>query len=149
MYLRTGRLTTKSDVYSFGVVLLELLSGCRAVDQRKIGVEQNLVEWAKPYLRDRRKLFRIMDTKLEGQYSQKGAFTAASLALQCLSKEAKARPPMSEVLAALEQLEAPKNAIRSSLVEHQKAPTFAAKFHSPSNMKLSSSPSPRLGARTR
>ncbi|KAL4304456.1 hypothetical protein GQ457_10G029400 [Hibiscus cannabinus] len=61
-YVATGRLTAKSDVYSFGVVLLELLSGRRAVDKTKVGVEQNLVNWAKPYLGDKRKLFRIMDT---------------------------------------------------------------------------------------
>ena len=105
---RAGRLTAKSDVYSFGVVLLELLSGRRAVDKTKVGVEQNLVDWAKPYLGDKRKLFRIMDTKLEGQYPQKGAYTAASLAMQCLNNEAKTRPRMADVLAALEQLETPK-----------------------------------------
>ncbi|PON40209.1 Mitogen-activated protein kinase kinase kinase [Parasponia andersonii] len=108
-YVATGRLTAKSDVYSFGVVLLELLSGRRAVDKAKVGVEQNLVDWAKPYLGDKRKLFRIMDTKLEGQYPQKGAYTAATLAMQCLNNEAKLRPKMADVLATLEQLEAPKN----------------------------------------
>ncbi|KAK1359356.1 hypothetical protein POM88_043830 [Heracleum sosnowskyi] len=64
-YVATGRLTSKSDVYSFGVVLLELLTGRRAVDDSKIVVEQHLVDWALPYLSDKRKLFRIMDTKLE------------------------------------------------------------------------------------
>ncbi|KAK4402947.1 putative serine/threonine-protein kinase PBL3 [Sesamum angolense] len=49
-YVATGRLTAKSDVYSFGVVMLELLSGRRAVDKTKVGVEQNLVDWAKPYM---------------------------------------------------------------------------------------------------
>ncbi|XVF50150.1 hypothetical protein PTKIN_Ptkin04bG0072900 [Pterospermum kingtungense] len=102
-YIATGRLTARCDVYSFGVVLLELLSGRRAVDKTKIGVEQNLVEWAKPYLSDRRKLFRIMDTKLEGQYPQRAAYTVALLALQCIS-EAKTRPRMAEVLSALEHL---------------------------------------------
>ncbi|KAL0692734.1 hypothetical protein Bca4012_059914 [Brassica carinata] len=101
----TGRLTAKSDVYSFGVVLLELLSGRRAVDKSKVGVEQSLVDWATPYLGDKRKLFRIMDTRLGGQYPQKGAYTAASLALQCLNPDAKLRPKMSEVLAKLDQLE--------------------------------------------
>lgn len=121
LLLPTGRLTAKSDVYSFGVVLLELLSGRRAVDKSKIGVEQNLVDWAKPYLGDKRKLFRIMDTKLEGQYPQKGAYIAATLALQCLSSEAKCRPKMSDVLATLEQLESPNGAGRISHSEQHKA----------------------------
>ncbi|KAL2546862.1 Protein kinase 2B [Forsythia ovata] len=111
-YVATGRLTSKSDVYSFGVVLLELLSGRRAVDKAKVGVEQNLVDWAKPYLGDKRKLFRIMDTKLEGQYPQKGAFIAATIALQCLSREPKLRPNMTEVLSTLEELQSPKSASR-------------------------------------
>ncbi|XP_040987921.1 probable serine/threonine-protein kinase PBL3 isoform X1 [Juglans microcarpa x Juglans regia] len=102
-YMATGRLTAKCDVYSFGVVLLELLSGRRAIDKTKVGVDQNLVDWAKPYLGDRRKLFRIMDTKLEGQYPQKAAYATAVVASQCIS-EAKQRPQMSEVLAILEQL---------------------------------------------
>ncbi|KAG0487808.1 hypothetical protein HPP92_006619 [Vanilla planifolia] len=79
-----GHLTTKSDVYSFGVVLLELLSGRRAVDKnRRIG-EHNLVDWAKPYLSSKRKVFRIMDNRLDGQYHLVGAQKAAALALQCL-----------------------------------------------------------------
>ncbi|VVA91298.1 unnamed protein product [Arabis nemorensis] len=104
-YVATGRLTAKSDVYSFGVVLLEIISGRRAMDNSNGGTEYSLVDWAKPYLGDKRKLFRIMDTKLGGQYPQKGAYAAASLALQCLNPDAKLRPKMSEVLVTLEQLE--------------------------------------------
>ncbi|KAB1208022.1 Protein kinase 2B, chloroplastic [Morella rubra] len=147
-YVATGRLTAKSDVYSFGVVLLELLSGRRAVDKTKVGVEQNLVEWAKPYLGDKRKLFRIMDTKLEGQYPQKGAYTAATLALQCLSTEAKVRPRMAEVLSTLEQLEASKNASRPSQSEHQtvapsrKSPMRHHHHYSPRNLTPGASPLP-------
>ncbi|WRX13538.1 Serine-threonine/tyrosine-protein kinase [Theobroma cacao] len=142
-----SRLTAKSDVYSFGVVLLELLSGRRAVDKTKVGVEQNLVDWAKPYLGDKRKLFRIMDTKLGGQYPQKGAYTAATLALQCLSSEAKLRPRMSEVLAALEQLEAPKNVSKHSHSEQQPVPHPVRKspmrrHRSPMNLTPIASPLP-------
>ncbi|KAF7838434.1 putative serine/threonine-protein kinase PBL3 [Senna tora] len=103
-YIATGWLTAKCDVYSFGVVLLELLSGRRVVDKTRAGVERNLLDWARPFLGDRRKLFRIMDTKLEGQYPQKAAYIAAILALQCIS-EAKIRPQMSEVLATLERIQ--------------------------------------------
>ncbi|XP_061342406.1 probable serine/threonine-protein kinase PBL3 isoform X1 [Gastrolobium bilobum] len=118
-YIATGRLTTKSDVYSFGVVLLELLSGRRAVDRTKAGIEQSLVDWAKPYLGDKRRLFRIMDTKLGGQYPLKGAYMAATLAVKCLS-EAKERPPMTEVLETLEQIEVPKNRGRNSQLEQKR-----------------------------
>ena len=140
-------MTAKSDVYSFGVVLLELLSGRRAVDKTKVGVEQNLVDWAKPYLGDKRKLFRIMDTKLGGQYPQKDAYTAATLALRCLSSEAKLRPRMSEVLAALEQLEAPKNASKPSQSVQHSVPLPVRKspmrqHRSPMHLTPSASPLP-------
>ncbi|KAK4715632.1 hypothetical protein R3W88_013970 [Solanum pinnatisectum] len=144
-YVATGRLTAKSDVYSFGVVLLELLSGRRAVDNTKVGIEQNLVDWAKPYLGDKRKLFRIMDTKLEGQYPQKGAYTAANLAWQCLSNEPKLRPKMSEVLTALEELQSPKGVSKLSHTEHRAIPSPVAvsptRHHrSPLHMTPSASP---------
>lgn len=138
----TGRLTAKSDVYSFGVVLLELLSGRCAVDKTKVGVEQNLVDWAKPYLGDKRRLFRIMDTKLGGQYPQKGAYMAANLALQCLSTEAKVRPRMSEVLTTLEQIDSPKTVATHSQpqlqIPSQKSPM--RHHHSPLNLTPSASP---------
>ncbi|KAL1550999.1 putative serine/threonine-protein kinase pbl3 [Salvia divinorum] len=144
-YVATGRLTAKSDVYSFGVVMLELLSGRRAVDKTKVGVEQNLVDWAKPYMGDKRRLFRIMDIKLEGQYPQKAAFTAATIAVQCLSHEAKQRPRMAEVLAKLEELQAPKCAVRHLKTDNQQGehiPMLQSKHHSPMNMTPLASPVP-------
>ncbi|CAK9155888.1 unnamed protein product [Ilex paraguariensis] len=103
-----GRLTAKCDVYSFGVVLLELLTGHRAFDETRVSAEQKLVDWVRPQLRDKRKLYRIMDTKLEAQYPRKGAYVAATLALHCVNIDARARPPMADVLAILEKLPSPK-----------------------------------------
>ncbi|CAI0399385.1 unnamed protein product [Linum tenue] len=102
-YIATGRLTAKCDVYSFGVVLMEMLTGRQVVDKTKVGVEQNLIEWVRPYLNDKRKLFRVMDTKLQGQYPQKAAFMVAFLALHCLG-DAKVRPSMPEVITILEKV---------------------------------------------
>ncbi|KAK8707423.1 hypothetical protein V6N13_058484 [Hibiscus sabdariffa] len=106
-----SHLTPKSDLYSFGVVLLELLSGRRAMDGERVGFsEETLVEWAKPFLVDKRKVLRIMDSRLGGQYSKKGAQAAAALALQCLHADPKNRPCMADVLASLERLHATKQA---------------------------------------
>ncbi|PON64193.1 Mitogen-activated protein kinase kinase kinase [Trema orientale] len=113
-YLATGHLTAKSDVFSFGVVLLEMLSGRRAVDKNRPSGEHNLVEWAKPYLANKRKIFRILDNRLEGQYSMDVAHKAATLALRCLSTEAKFRPNMGEVVTALEQLQDSKETVSNN-----------------------------------
>ncbi|KAK3001404.1 hypothetical protein RJ639_020660 [Escallonia herrerae] len=105
-----GHLTPKSDVYSYGVVLLELLSGKRVTgDERAGGVDETLVDWAKPFLADSRKVLRIMDTRLGGQYSKKDAQALASLALQSLHTDPKNRPAMIDVLATLEQLHTSKD----------------------------------------
>ncbi|KAG6599064.1 putative serine/threonine-protein kinase PBL3, partial [Cucurbita argyrosperma subsp. sororia] len=86
-YIATGRLTSKSDVYSFGVVLLELLSGLRA--------EDNLVEWATPYLGDKRR------------------------------REPRARPRMTEILGELEELESPKTTARISHSVQRETPALS------------------------
>lgn len=109
-YVATGHLTPKSDVYSFGVVLLELLSGRRAMDDEIAGCsDETLVDWAKPFLSDNRRMLRIMDTRLGGQYSKKEAQSAAALAIQCLNTDPKIRPSMIDVLPALERVRLSKN----------------------------------------
>uniref|UniRef100_A0A0E0GB01 non-specific serine/threonine protein kinase n=1 Tax=Oryza nivara TaxID=4536 RepID=A0A0E0GB01_ORYNI len=104
-YVATGHLYVKSDVYGFGVVLLELLTGLRALDAGRPSGQHHLVDWAKPFLSDRRKLARLMDPRLEGQYSSRGAQRAAQLTLRCLAADHKNRPSMREVVAVLEEIE--------------------------------------------
>lgn len=114
-YVATGHLTPKNDVYTFGVVLLELLSGKRAAGDENVGgADETLVDWAKPFLNDSRKVLRIMDSRLGGQYSKKEAQATAALALQCLHTDPKHRPAMTEVLEKLEQLQTVKDGPRSS-----------------------------------
>lgn len=104
-YVMTGHLTARSDVYSFGVVLLELLTGRKSVDKTRPSKEQNLVDWARPKLNDKRKLLQIIDPRLENQYSVRAAQKACSLAYYCLSQNPKARPLMSDVVETLEPLQ--------------------------------------------
>lgn len=101
-YIRTGHLTTKSDVFGFGVVLLEIMVGKRALDKKRPRQEQSLVDWARPLLIRTTQLLRIIDPKLQGQYSSKNAADVANLAHRCLNENPKIRPTMSEVVELLE-----------------------------------------------
>ncbi|KAH1265697.1 putative serine/threonine-protein kinase PBL9 [Glycine max] len=136
-YLATGHLTAKSDVYSFGVVLLEMLSGRRAIDKNRPSGEQCLVEWAKPYLSNKRRVFRVMDSRLEGQYSLTQAQRAATLAFQCLSVEPKYRPNMDEVVKALEQLRESNDKVKNG--DHKKCRVSGSGLGHPNGLPASTS----------
>ncbi|CAI6010988.1 unnamed protein product [Closterium sp. NIES-65] len=104
-YVMTGHLTLKSDVYSYGVVLLEMITGRRSMDKSFPPEEHSLVDWARPFLSDRRKVFRLLDSRLDGMYSVKGAQHAMALAQSCLNRDPKARPVMSDAVKILEALQ--------------------------------------------
>ncbi|XVE61887.1 hypothetical protein DITRI_Ditri06bG0074800 [Diplodiscus trichospermus] len=135
-YLATGHLTAKSDIYSFGVVLLEMFSGRRAIDKNRPSGQHNLVEWAKPYLTNKRRIFHVLDTRLQGQYSLNRAQKVANLALQCLAVEPRFRPSMDEVVKALEQLQESGDMSKSVQKEHQ------VNAHKHSNGKVTTHPKP-------
>lgn len=132
-----GHLTSRSDVYSFGVVLLEMLTGRRSMDKNRPNGEHNLVEWARPHLGERRKFYKLIDPRLEGHFSIKGAQKAAQLAAHCLSRDPKARPLMSEVVEALKPLPNLKDMASSSYY-----------FQTMHADRVASSPNARNGIRT-
>ncbi|KAL8461386.1 hypothetical protein ACS0TY_031931 [Phlomoides rotata] len=103
-YAQTGQLTSRSDVYSFGVVFLEMISGRRAIDNRKPADEENLVAWAKPLFKDRRKFTMMADPLLEGNYPKKSLYQALAVAAMCIQDEASTRPLIGDVVTALEYL---------------------------------------------
>lgn len=98
-------MTARSDIYGFGVVLLEMLIGRKAMDKSRPSREHNLVEWARPILNHHKKLLRILDPRMEGQYSNKTAIKVANLAYLCLSQNPKGRPLMSQVVEILESVQ--------------------------------------------
>ncbi|KAG2324331.1 hypothetical protein Bca52824_007059 [Brassica carinata] len=101
-YMATGHLYVRSDVYGFGVVLLELLTGLRALDPTRPSAQQNLVEWAKPILTQKKKIQKMMDPRLEHKYPIMAVTRTAALILRCLEADPKNRPPMDDVLRELE-----------------------------------------------
>ncbi|KAL3612635.1 hypothetical protein D5086_003655 [Populus alba] len=113
-YALTGQLSAKSDVYSFGVVFLELITGRRVIDNSRQTEEQNLVSWATPLFKDRRKFKLMADPLLQGNYPLKGLYQALAVAAMCLQEEASTRPLMSDVVTALEFL-----AVRNDAAEER------------------------------
>ncbi|GFP79186.1 serine/threonine-protein kinase at3g07070 [Phtheirospermum japonicum] len=103
-YAATGQLTTKSDVYSFGVVFLEMITGRRVIDTSKPSEEQNLIEWAQPLFKDKKKFHLMADPLLEGSYPEKGLYQALAIAAMCLQEEATTRPLIADVVTALQFL---------------------------------------------
>ncbi|XP_059278289.1 serine/threonine-protein kinase PBL34-like [Lycium ferocissimum] len=136
-YVMTGHLTSKSDVYSFGVVLLEMMTGRRSMDKNRPNGEHNLVEWARPHLGERRRFYKLIDPRLEGHFSIKGAQKAAHLAARCLNRDPKVRPMMSEVVEALKPLPNLKDMASSSYY-----------FQTIQADRVGSSPNTRNGLRT-
>ncbi|KAI3748669.1 hypothetical protein L6452_11920 [Arctium lappa] len=103
-YAMTGQLTLKSDVYSFGVVLLEIITGRKAIDHSKTGCEHNLVAWARPLFKDRRKFGQMADPMLQGQYPVRGLYQALAVAAMCVQEQPNMRPVIADVVTALTYL---------------------------------------------
>ncbi|KAF3331684.1 serine/threonine-protein kinase CDL1 isoform X1 [Carex littledalei] len=103
-YAMTGQLTLRSDVYSFGVVLLEIITGRRAIDHTRTAGEQNLVAWARPLFKDRRKFSLMADPTLQGHYPPRGLYQALAVAAMCVQEQPTMRPLIADVVTALTYL---------------------------------------------
>ncbi|CAL5337830.1 unnamed protein product [Camellia sinensis] len=103
-YAMTGQLTLKSDVYSFGVVFLEIITGRKAIDNTRAPGEHNLVAWARPLFKDRRKFPKMADPLLQGRYPIRGLYQALAVAAMCLQEQAATRPLIGDVVTALTYL---------------------------------------------
>lgn len=127
-YVMTGHLTARSDVYSFGVVLLEIVTGRKCMDKSRPSGEHNLVEWARPYLNEKKRVFRLIDPRL-AQYSEKGAYKAASLAFRCLSRDPRVRPLMPEVVQTLVLLQSMKDITTNPFYQQVYSSGSSRNFH--------------------
>ncbi|XP_022738914.1 probable serine/threonine-protein kinase At5g41260 isoform X2 [Durio zibethinus] len=88
-YLRTGRVTPESVMYSFGTLLLDLLSGKHIPPSHALDL-----------IRDRN-IQKLIDSCLEGQFSNDDGTELVRLASRCLQYEPRDRPNSRSLIAAL------------------------------------------------
>ncbi|KAL0907945.1 hypothetical protein M5K25_022402 [Dendrobium thyrsiflorum] len=99
-------------------------TGQQALDPIRPVKQQNLVDWARPILSDKKQLARLMDPKLEGKYPSKEAHQAARLTLRCLSHQPKKRPSMKEVVEILQGIKDKKEVVEilEGIKDNEKQP---------------------------
>ncbi|KAG9441397.1 hypothetical protein H6P81_017251 [Aristolochia fimbriata] len=89
------RPTLKSDIYSFGVVLLEIITGLKQSDIRKVA-GRDLLSWI-----FRVNFNQIADPNLEGQYPERSFYHALRIVAMCIQELPIVRPPIAELVRAL------------------------------------------------
>ncbi|XP_054823179.1 serine/threonine-protein kinase BSK2 isoform X2 [Prosopis cineraria] len=92
-FLRTGRIIPESVIYSYGTVLLDLLSGKHIPPSHALDL-----------IRGKNALL-LMDSSLEGQYTNDDATKLVELASTCLQFEARERPDVKFLLTAVAPLQ--------------------------------------------
>ncbi|XP_023517381.1 probable serine/threonine-protein kinase BSK3 [Cucurbita pepo subsp. pepo] len=88
-YLRTGRVTPESVVYSYGTLLLDLLSGKHIPPSHALDLIRG------------KNFLMLMDSALEGHFSNDDGTELVRLASRCLQYEARERPNAKSLVTAL------------------------------------------------
>ncbi|KAM1075171.1 hypothetical protein ACFX19_020294 [Malus domestica] len=101
-HFSTGVSSEKTDVFGYGVMLLELITGQRAFNPHLASDDDvMLVDWVKRLLKERR-LERLVDADLNGNYIDDQVEQLIQVALLCTQGSPGERPKMSEVVRMLE-----------------------------------------------
>ncbi|GAB4834410.1 Serine/threonine-protein kinase bsk7 [Ancistrocladus abbreviatus] len=88
-YLRTGKVTPESVIYSFGTLLLDLLSGKHIPPSHALDLIKD------------RNIQTLMDSCLEGEFSNDEGTELVRLASRCLQYEPRERPNPKSLVTAL------------------------------------------------
>ncbi|XP_010931161.1 serine/threonine-protein kinase BSK5 isoform X2 [Elaeis guineensis] len=92
-YLRTGRVTPESVVYSFGTLLLDLLSGKHIPPSHALDLIRS------------KNFLMLMDSCLEGHFSNADGTELVRLASRCLQYEPRERPNLKSLVTTLTSLQ--------------------------------------------
>uniref|UniRef100_A0A0D9XUN3 Protein kinase domain-containing protein n=1 Tax=Leersia perrieri TaxID=77586 RepID=A0A0D9XUN3_9ORYZ len=102
-YTSHGIFNEKTDVFAYGIVLLELLTGRRAIDAKKL----SLLTWARQFLHsdsddDGEAVRKMVDPALGGRYDGEQLAGVAHAAKLCIHNSPELRPQMSQVTRILQ-----------------------------------------------
>ncbi|KAH8940753.1 hypothetical protein BDL97_14G001900 [Sphagnum fallax] len=113
-YLTTYQLNTKSDVYSFGILLVEIFTGRRPIEVRRVSDERVTTRWAfKKFVEG--KVIDILDPKIEKASAAVSVMERiAELAFACSAPTKGDRPSMKKAAEVLWDIR------RDYLAAHQK-----------------------------
>ena len=100
LYIETGLLTKESDVYSFGVVLFEVLCG-RLCISNKNGTDKSLTSLVRQYYQ-LNKISEIIYGNIGHGMNPESLELFTTIGYQCLSRDLKERPLMSDIVNTLE-----------------------------------------------
>ncbi|KGN47117.1 serine/threonine-protein kinase BSK5 [Cucumis sativus] len=92
-YMRTGRISSESVVYSFGTLLLDLLSGKHIPPSHALDLIRG------------KNFLMLMDSCLEGHFSNDDGTELVRLASRCLQYELRERPNVKSLVIALTALQ--------------------------------------------
>ncbi|KAK1354639.1 putative serine/threonine-protein kinase BSK3 [Heracleum sosnowskyi] len=92
-YLRTGRVTQESVIYSFGTLMLDLLSGKHIPPSHALDLIRG------------KNFLMLMDSCLEGHFTNDDGTELMRLATRCLQYEARERPNTKSIVTALMSLQ--------------------------------------------
>ncbi|KAF4349449.1 hypothetical protein CsatB_029959 [Cannabis sativa] len=111
-YLRTGRVTSESVVYSFGTLLLDLLSGKHIPPSHALDLIRG------------KNISMLMDSCLEGHFSNDDGTEVVRLATRCLQYEPRDRPNAKSLVVALTPLQKETEVLSHILmgIPHRDAP---------------------------
>ncbi|KAI9128233.1 hypothetical protein K1719_001226 [Acacia pycnantha] len=113
-YFMYGKISDKIDVYAFGVVLLELISGREPISSEICKGKQSLVAWAKPII-ESGNAKGLMDSNLEGNFDEVQMQRMVKAANLCITRAARLRPNINQILKILQGEERDESFMSSSL----------------------------------
>ncbi|KAG6503385.1 hypothetical protein ZIOFF_035697 [Zingiber officinale] len=92
-YVVTQELTEKSDIYSYGVLLLELVTGRKAIQDKR-----NLVEWFRNFMAADSSLSEMVDPAVGDSLNFEQLNMMVGIIQSCTHQEGRLRPSIKQVL---------------------------------------------------